>query len=70
MLGLPSGMLIGAHVSTSGGLRRAHERGVEWDADAIQIFNQSPRMWRPTRHGAEDIEGYRELAAASTPRVM
>ena len=70
MLGLPSGMLIGAHVSTSGGLRRAHERGVEWGADAIQIFNQSPRMWRPTRHGAEDIEGYRELAAASTPRVM
>jgi len=63
-------MLIGAHVSTSGGLRRAHQRGVEWDAEAIQIFNQNPRMWRPTSHDEEDVEGFRALAAESAPRVM
>ena len=63
-------MMIGAHVSTSGGLRRAHQRGVEWDAEAIQIFNQNPRMWRPTSHDEEDVEGFRALAAESAPRVM
>ncbi|MGI8597553.1 MAG: deoxyribonuclease IV [Thermoleophilaceae bacterium] len=63
-------MMIGAHVSTSGGLRRAHERGVEWGAEAIQIFNQNPRMWRPTSHDEEDVEGFRALAAESAPRVM
>ena len=41
-------VLIGAHVSTAGGLVKAVERGVERDCDAIQIFHQSPRMWRPT----------------------
>ena len=44
-------MLIGAHVSTAGGLVKAHGRGVERGCDAIQIFNQSPRMWRPTSAG-------------------
>ena len=42
-------MLIGAHVSPAGGLPKAIERGVERGCRAIQIFNQSPRMWRPTR---------------------
>ena len=41
-------MLIGAHVSTAGGLVNACARGVERGCRAIQIFNQSPRMWRPT----------------------
>ena len=40
-------MLVGAHVSTAGGLVKAYERGVATESDAIQIFNQSPRMWRP-----------------------
>ena len=48
-------MLIGAHVSTAGGLVAAHERGVERGCEAIQVFNQSPRMWRPTRWKHDDI---------------
>lgn len=56
-------MLIGAHVSTAGGLVKAHERGIEIGADAIQVFNQSPRMWRPTRWKADDIAAFRELMA-------
>jgi deoxyribonuclease IV len=56
-------MLIGAHVSTAGGLVKAHERGVEIGADAIQVFNQSPRMWKPTRWKADDIAAFRELMA-------
>jgi deoxyribonuclease-4 len=45
-------MLVGAHVSPAGGLYRAVERGSELGARAIQIFNQSPRAWRPTDYQA------------------
>jgi deoxyribonuclease IV len=56
-------MLIGAHVSTAGGLVKAHERGVEIGCDAIQIFNQSPRMWRPTSYKQADIDEFRTRMA-------
>jgi deoxyribonuclease-4 len=58
-------MLIGAHVSQSGGLPKAVERGVERGAQAIQIFNQSPRMWRPTDYSEEDFAAFREALEAS-----
>ncbi|MGA9874510.1 MAG: deoxyribonuclease IV [Solirubrobacteraceae bacterium] len=58
-------MLIGAHVSPAGGLPNAIQRGVERDCRAIQIFNQSPRMWRPTAYKAEDVEAFREAMASS-----
>jgi deoxyribonuclease-4 len=54
-------MLLGAHVSTSGGLVKAHARGVESESDAIQIFNQSPRMWRPVVYKDEDIAEFNRL---------
>jgi deoxyribonuclease IV len=54
-------MLIGGHVSTAGGLVNAHGRGVERNCQAIQIFNQSPRMWRPTSWKDDDIAAFREL---------
>ncbi len=53
-------MLIGCHVSTAGGLVKAVERGVESDSAAIQVFNQSPRMWRPTRYSEDDFAEFRE----------
>ena len=57
-------MLIGAHVSTAGGLVNAHERGVERGCEAIQVFNQSPRQWRPTRWKDDDIAEFLELEKA------
>jgi deoxyribonuclease IV len=51
-------MLIGAHVSPAGGLVKAVERGVERGCESIQIFNQSPRMWRPTAYGEEDFAAF------------
>jgi deoxyribonuclease-4 len=54
-------MLIGAHVSTAGGLVAAHERGRDRRCDAIQVFNQSPRMWKPTRWKDDDVAEFREL---------
>jgi deoxyribonuclease-4 len=58
-------MLIGAHVSPAGGLPKAIERGVERGCRAIQIFNQSPRMWRPTIYRDEDVAAFREAMDAS-----
>jgi deoxyribonuclease-4 len=63
-------VLIGAHVSTGGGLARAVERGAERRCEAIQIFNQSPRMWRPTRYGEEDFAAFREAFEASALRSV
>jgi deoxyribonuclease-4 len=54
-------MLIGAHVSTAGGLVQAHARGVERGCDAIQVFNQSPRQWRPTRWKSDDVAEFLQL---------
>jgi deoxyribonuclease-4 len=56
-------MLVGGHVSTSGGLVKAHERGVEFGCEALQIFNQSPRMWRPTQWKQDDIDEFGERMA-------
>jgi deoxyribonuclease-4 len=58
-------MLIGAHVSTAGGLPNAVERGVDTGSDAIQIFPQSPRMWRPTFYTDDDFDAFREALDAS-----
>jgi deoxyribonuclease-4 len=58
-------MLVGAHVSPAGGLPNAIERGVERECEAIQIFHQSPRAWRPTNHTPEAIAGFRAAMADS-----
>jgi len=58
-------VLIGAHVSTGGGLVNALRRGEERACEAIQIFNQSPRMWRPTRYSENDFAAFREAYAHS-----
>ncbi|MGI8802422.1 MAG: deoxyribonuclease IV [Solirubrobacteraceae bacterium] len=60
-----SGPLVGAHVSPAGGLWKAVERGTALGARAIQIFNQSPRAWRPTNYTDEDTARFREALAAS-----
>jgi deoxyribonuclease-4 len=54
-------MLIGAHVSTAGGLVQAHERAVERGCEAMQIWGQSPRAWRPTRWKPDDVAAFCEL---------
>jgi deoxyribonuclease-4 len=63
-------MLIGAHVSPAGGLAKAIERGMQRDCQAIQIFNQSPRMWRPTAYGEEDFAAFREAMKRSPIKAV
>lgn len=58
-------MLIGAHVSTAGGLEKAVTRGVDLGCESIQIFNQSPRMWKATSYDEDDFALFRERMAES-----
>ena len=59
-------MLIGAHVSTAGGLDNALARGEERACEAIQIFNQSPRAWKPTNYSDDDFDSFNEAFAESS----
>jgi deoxyribonuclease IV len=52
-------VLFGAHVSSAGGISKAIDRAEELECDAVQVFTQSPRMWRPTAHSEEEIARFR-----------
>src|SRR5882757_5769380 len=58
-------MLIGAHVSPAGGPANAIQRGLDLGARSIQIFNQSPRMWKPTVYADDKVAAYHEAFEAS-----
>jgi deoxyribonuclease-4 len=51
-------MLIGAHVSPSGGPAQAVARGTERAARSIQIFNQNPRQWKPREYSDEEVADF------------
>ena len=63
-------MLIGGHVSPAGGLAKAIERGEQKGCQAIQIFNQSPRMWRPTAYDEDDFAAFREAMKPSPIKAV
>jgi deoxyribonuclease-4 len=63
-------MLIGAHVSPAGGLYKAIGRGAERGCEAIQIFNQSPRMWRPTAYDEDDFAAFTDAMAPSPIKAV
>jgi deoxyribonuclease IV len=50
---------FGAHVSSAGGIDTSIDRIVAIGGDCVQLFTQSPRMWRPTNHSKEAIEAFR-----------
>jgi deoxyribonuclease IV len=54
-------VLFGAHCS--GGIKRAADRAAEIGADAVQLFAQSPRMWRFPEHAEADLARFRERRA-------
>ena len=47
---------------------QAHERAVERGCEAMQVFNQSPRMWRPTRWKPDDVAEFLSLRRSSPVR--
>jgi deoxyribonuclease-4 len=63
-------MLIGAHVSPAGGPARAVERGTEKGCEVIQIFNQSPRAWRPGAYAPEAVAAYHAALEGSGVQAL
>jgi deoxyribonuclease IV len=53
-------VFFGAHVSASGGIHKTLDRAEAMRADAVQLFTQSPRMWRPTNHDPASFEAFKE----------
>jgi deoxyribonuclease-4 len=56
-------VLYGAHVSAAGGISTAVDRAEELGCTALQLFTQSPRMWKPTAHAADELERFRARRA-------
>ena len=52
-------MLFGAHVSSAGGIDTAIDRIEKIGGDCVQVFTQSPRMWRQTNHKPEAVERFK-----------
>ena len=61
-------MNIGAHVRGGGKLIPSLEAGVAIGATSIQVFTQSPRMWKPSQYAPEVLSAYRE-AQATHPTI-
>lgn len=57
--------LLGAHVSISGGIHNAPERGVKTGCGVIQVFTQNANQWRGKPVSAADAALFREKFAAS-----
>jgi deoxyribonuclease-4 len=63
-------MLFGAHVSAAGGISKAIDRIEEVGGNAVQVFTQSPRMWRPTAHSPEEVERFRRRRKEARVRAV
>jgi deoxyribonuclease-4 len=50
-------------VSASGGIDTAIDRVEKIGGQCVQVFTQSPRMWRPTNHKPEAVARFRERRA-------
>jgi deoxyribonuclease IV len=56
-------MLIGAHVSSSGGIHTAIDRIEDMSGEAVQVFTQSPRRWQPTNHDPANFQRFKDRRA-------
>ena len=57
-------MIVGAHVSSSGGIENSVARALDKGCNGLQLFTQSPRMWRPTNHKPANVAAFREAREA------
>ena len=56
-------MILGAHLSSAGGIHTAIDRAEAIGAESVQVFTQSPRTWRPTNHDPANFERFKERRA-------
>jgi deoxyribonuclease IV len=63
-------VLFGAHVSSAGGISNAIDRIEAIGGDAVQVFTQSPQMWKATVHAPEELERFRTRRAEANVRSV
>jgi len=63
-------MLLGAHVSISGGLFQAPLRGSEIGCTAIQIFTKNQRQWQANPLSDQEIEKYFQSLTTSPVKTV
>jgi deoxyribonuclease IV len=56
-------LLLGAHVSTAGGVEKAPARGVETTCDTIQIFAKPPNRWASKPLAEENATAFKAAVA-------
>ncbi|HEV8358723.1 MAG TPA: deoxyribonuclease IV [Gemmatimonadales bacterium] len=62
--------LLGAHVSTQGGIQTAPGRGLAIGATAIQVFTKTPSQWKEPALSAETVREFRHCLNASQLRTV
>jgi deoxyribonuclease-4 len=62
--------LLGAHVSTQGGVHTAPERGLRIGATAIQVFTKTPNQWREPDIAEPVVREFRNRLAESDIRAV
>ena len=60
-----AGGLLGAHISTAGGVANAPARADEIGATAMQIFTKQPNRWLENEMSAADAAAFKEALAKS-----
>lgn len=53
-------MLLGAHLSTAGGVDKSFDRAIELDCTAFQIFTKSNRQWNAKPLSADEVARYHQ----------
>lgn len=62
--------LLGAHVSTAGGVSKAFSRGSEIGCEALQIFVKSPNQWRAKALEHGEVEAFHAARRAAPQPVV
>lgn len=62
--------LLGAHVSTQGGVHTAPGRGLLIGATAIQVFTKTPNQWREPNIAEPTVREFRNRLAESDIRAV
>jgi len=57
--------LLGAHVSTQGGIATAYERGVTIGANSLALFSKNSNQWAAKPLGDAEVAGFRAARAGS-----
>ncbi len=63
-------MLLGCHLSISGGLHRAFEQAEKLRINAMQIFSHNARSWRMKPLSPEEIESFKSKWAESAVQYI